>query len=403
MRSLTDNEIDFIFADLEKRGLTIPGLQEEITDHICCIIEPDLEKGIAFQIAYNAFVNKLEENTFRDIQNLTILSTNLKFQRMKKTMFIIGIIGSVMILTGAYFKSTLAGGGALSIGLLLIVFGFLPLFFYTAYKERREKKNILLDLSGYLTVTLFILSVLFANQHWPGASLARTLSLLIAIFGFTPLYMVTVFRKSSETKTASGYLIVIFLIAIGGLYIASSGKMANSTINSYSQGYLEANRKFIIIKEQNDSLYKELIKQVGFQSDVADKINDMRKASSILTYKTDNLQNEMVKMADGESATITSFTSLSDRKVFYKVLAGDKKNSNVSNEVLAFKRIAKNLCPNPADQNIIEENMNTNYLLAYYLNAESKNIPLITGLLYLANFKLHVEMAEYHVLKTIIN
>jgi len=215
--------------------------------------------------------------------------------------------------------------------------------------------------------------------------------------------MVTVFRKSGETKTSAGYLIVIFLIAIGGLYIASSGKMSNNTINSYSKGYLEANRKYVIIKEQNDSLYKELIKKVGFQSDVADKINKMREASSILAYKTDNLQNAMVKKADGESATTSNFTSLSDRKVFYKIFSEDKKNSNVTNEVVQFKSIAKNLCPNKADQDIIEENLNTNYLLAYYLNPDSKNIPLITGLLYLTNFKLHVEMAEYHVLKSIID
>ncbi len=58
MSSLTDNEIDFIFADLEKKGLTIQGLREEITDHICCIIEPDIDNGTDFQTSYNSFLNR---------------------------------------------------------------------------------------------------------------------------------------------------------------------------------------------------------------------------------------------------------------------------------------------------------------------------------------------------------
>jgi len=322
---------------------------------------------------------------------------------MKKVMFILGLTGSLLIMTGAIFLNSLSPlSAALSLGLIIILFGFLPLFYFTAYKERREKNNILLDLAGYLTVTLFILSVLFAHQHWPGALKARNLSLLVAIFGFTPLYLVTVFRKANETKSSSGYLIVIALIAIGGLYLANSGGMSKSMIDSYSKGYLEANRKYSIVMTENDSLYTELIRK-ELPADILDKINDLKKLSSTLSYRTDKLQNAMVKEADGDSATTTNFKSRDNRNAFYKVLTGDKKNSNVSREVIEFKRIANTLCPNPVDQNIIEENMNTNYLLAYYLNPESKNIPLITGMLYLTNFKLHIEMAEYHVLKTILN
>jgi hypothetical protein len=117
----------------------------------------------------------------------------------------------------------------------------------------------------------------------------------------------------------------------------------------------------------------------------------------------DNLQNEMVKEADGDSATTTNFTSLANKKAFFKVLLGDRKNSNVSREVMEFRRLSNLLCTNPVDQNIIDENMNANYLVGYYLNPEVKNIPLIAGLVYLNNFKLHIEMAEYHVLKTITN
>ncbi len=111
----------------------------------------------------------------------------------------------------------------------------------------------------------------------------------------------------------------------------------------------------------------------------------------------------MLKAAEADSATTKDIRLLGDRRVFYKVLTGDKKNSNITKEVIEFKRIANSLCRDQADHDIIEENMNANYLLAFYLNPESKNIPLITGLLYLTNFKLHVEMAEYRVLKTITN
>jgi hypothetical protein len=358
MRSLTDNDIDFIIADLEKRGLTMPVLKDELTDHICCLIEPDLENGIDFVTSYNSLVNNLEDNIFRDIQHNIMLSANLKYQKMKKTMFVLGIIGSLLIMTGAFSKvnNIPIGGLGLSLGLLIIIFGFLPLFYFTAYKEKRDKKNILLDIAGYVTVTLFILSVLFSNQHWPGAAIARNGSLLFAIFIFAPLYMVTVFRKANETKSSVGYLMVILLIAIGGIYIVSATRMEKGTKESYAKGYREANSKFAMVRSANDSLYSRLGTK-DLSPEVLAKVTDLRKVSTILSLKTDRLQDAMVKVADGDSATLENFTSLSDRKAFYKVLLSDMKNSNVSSEVVKFKFLAKTLCPNPVDQGIVEENI----------------------------------------------
>ncbi len=44
MYSLNEQQLDFILADVKARGVRLEGLQYELLDHICVIIEQRLEK-----------------------------------------------------------------------------------------------------------------------------------------------------------------------------------------------------------------------------------------------------------------------------------------------------------------------------------------------------------------------
>jgi hypothetical protein len=44
MYCLSDKQIDFIATDIRQRGIHLPGLHENLLDHICIIIEEKLEK-----------------------------------------------------------------------------------------------------------------------------------------------------------------------------------------------------------------------------------------------------------------------------------------------------------------------------------------------------------------------
>ena len=104
MSELSEDHIVFIYEDLKAKGMSIQELVDEMVDHICCLIEPEIEKGISFQNAYNNLINNLGKDTFKNIEHQTLLSTNLKFQNMKKTMFSLGVLGTLLIVIGTLLK-----------------------------------------------------------------------------------------------------------------------------------------------------------------------------------------------------------------------------------------------------------------------------------------------------------
>jgi len=155
MNTLTEENIEFIYKDVQLKGVTMTGLLDEMVDHVCCSIEIELQEGVSFETAYNNLMNTVESSAFKNVQHQTLLSTNLKFQTMKKLMIILGTLGALLLSAGSIFKMFHwpFAGPMLVLGTVITIFGFLPLFFYTSYKEQLEKKNLLLPFR--LLVLLF--------------------------------------------------------------------------------------------------------------------------------------------------------------------------------------------------------------------------------------------------------
>ncbi len=97
MNTLTEENIDFIYQDVQVKGIMLEGLLDEMVDHICCSIEPDIDKGVSFKIAYNNLMDTIESSTFKNVQHQTLLSTNLKFQNMKKLMVVLGSLSALFL------------------------------------------------------------------------------------------------------------------------------------------------------------------------------------------------------------------------------------------------------------------------------------------------------------------
>jgi hypothetical protein len=133
---LTDDQIDFIRKDVQMRGIKLNSLEDNIVDHICCIIEA--HPGSDFNMVYAEVMNMFGEKGFLKIQEETVLLLNIKKEeKMKKTMYAIGFIATFMTTTGLLFKLQHWAGASiiLVLGIMLINFGFLPMYFYDRYKR----------------------------------------------------------------------------------------------------------------------------------------------------------------------------------------------------------------------------------------------------------------------------
>jgi hypothetical protein len=98
MYSITDHQIDFIECDLRKLGIVTEGLQQNLVDHICIIIEENLEDEGNFERFYNSTIRRfynlelreLEEETnfLLDRKGLFVLLSRIQFFLLLFILFI---------------------------------------------------------------------------------------------------------------------------------------------------------------------------------------------------------------------------------------------------------------------------------------------------------------------------
>ncbi|MGB0525510.1 MAG: M23 family metallopeptidase [Flammeovirgaceae bacterium] len=65
---LSIQQIDFIEADIKKRGLTQKKLRGEILDHICCAVEEEMRKGQLFHKAYLQVLSQFGDGGLSQLQ-----------------------------------------------------------------------------------------------------------------------------------------------------------------------------------------------------------------------------------------------------------------------------------------------------------------------------------------------
>ena len=73
MYSLSDQQIDLILDDIRAHGITIESLQENLLDHVCIIIEQELEAGGDFEQCYSRVIRAFYKEELREIEEEALL------------------------------------------------------------------------------------------------------------------------------------------------------------------------------------------------------------------------------------------------------------------------------------------------------------------------------------------
>ena len=170
MYVLAQDEIKKITARLANAEVQDRSLAIDLVDHICCMIEERVEKGMDLMIA--------EEEVFKEMGAVQLKAIEIETKKltqnkiiMKKRTKIIGIIGLALILTGFIFKmlhlwgaGVIWGLGILTTGLVFFLFLVMDRFNYA--KTSFLRTNLIV---GYLGSALFVLGSGLKLLHLPGA------------------------------------------------------------------------------------------------------------------------------------------------------------------------------------------------------------------------------------------
>lgn len=217
MYSINDEQIDYILNDIRRRGVEMEDLQYNLLDHICCIVEQNLESGGNFEDFYSKTIPKFFKHELWEIEEETILLLTYKnYYTMKKAMIYGGVISLSLIALGTVFKIFHWPGAApaLLLGFFILCFMFFPSALYLNYTAQR--KGLGTNLSAFAGGTILMLGVLFKVMHWPGTPMLLILGFGILLGILVPLLLFTKLRENIPAKEKTTYTIgALGLIAFG--------------------------------------------------------------------------------------------------------------------------------------------------------------------------------------------
>jgi hypothetical protein len=219
MPELSLQNIDQISQDIRKQEITFSHLLDELTDHICCDVEYEMQQGKSFQDAYIMVKKKMGNRRLKEIQEETLFAVDTKYRQMKTTMKISGVAGTIMFGLAALFKiQHWPGAGILmTLGALTLALIFLPSALSVLWKETHNTKRLFLFISAFVTGACFIAGTLFKINHWPLAGFFLIGGAISGIFLFIPALLINRLQDI-ENKTKRP----VYVIGAAGviLYIA---------------------------------------------------------------------------------------------------------------------------------------------------------------------------------------
>lgn len=202
MYLLSDDQIEFVRRDILAKGIQNEGLQQDLHDHICCVLENELTDEDNFETFYHQRIKRFYKNELKEIEEETIALLNFKhYYVMRKVMLISGGVLAALLVIAFLLKFFYLPGAAIAmlLGTIMLNFIFLPLFFALKIKENKTLLENIKSGIATLCAMLVNLGLIFKLQVYPGANV-----LIFAGFGtlllvFLPIYFFTGIRRA-ETK-----------------------------------------------------------------------------------------------------------------------------------------------------------------------------------------------------------
>jgi hypothetical protein len=139
---------------------------------------------------------------------------------MKQKIYILGLISSMILVTGTIFKLNHwpAAGILMTIGTFLLVILFLPAALTNHFKVKGNSQNRPLYIVTYITCFVVFTGMLFKIQHWPFAGLAMMIAIPFPFIVFLPVWLyVTSKIKNFDINNT---IYVLFLLTIQAVFTA---------------------------------------------------------------------------------------------------------------------------------------------------------------------------------------
>jgi len=198
---LSDEQVEIIQSYIEKSGIHLQSLQEDVLDHLCCVLEENEKVNEDFEKNLQDAINDLAPEGLFKLENETVfLLSSKKILNMKKLMYAIGLGSSIALTMGLCFRLLQWPGGweLMTYGFIVFTLLFLPLTIIDKFKLKIQKSlsERLRFLIGGLSAIVAGIAVLLKMLHLQGGDLMLLIAAVLFSFGFLPFLFFTNYRKA---------------------------------------------------------------------------------------------------------------------------------------------------------------------------------------------------------------
>ena len=254
-------------------------LQLNLHDHVCCIIEQNLEENGDFKSFYQKTIQTFYKDALWEIEEETLqLLTNKNYYKMKKIMIYSGTLSVAGFIAGSIFKIMHWPGASaiLLLSMLNISLIFLPLLFILKTREVSAMKDKLMIAIGTIFGILFSISSLFKIFHWPGANLMWLFALGILMFVFIPIYFFSGIR-TPETKVNTIITSIILISAVGMLFTLTSLKPSTKFYIGKTYNYLQGEELITRMHSMKNDTTNQNPEMINLSKEVNENCNKIKE------------------------------------------------------------------------------------------------------------------------------
>ncbi|MGV3629647.1 MAG: hypothetical protein ACO1O6_00480 [Bacteroidota bacterium] len=296
MHNITDEQVDFILEDIKANGVILEDLQNNLLDHICCIIEHEMPEGENFERFYRKILPRFFKTTLKEIQEETeILLTFKDYYAMKRTLKISGIASALFTIAGATLKTFHLPGAGITIvlGGLLFSLVFMPLMIALKFKDEEKQVDKWVFTFGFLLAIAASVGIVFKLMHWPFANILMRSSITAFVFGYVPVYYLTRVRRP-ELRFNSTVNAVLMMACGGMLYalmnLGYSLKLEESLYAA--NNFTEASKEDL--NSASSTLFSE--------TNANDTLKAMHELSQKMQEKIDAIKKDLIAFSEGISS-----------------------------------------------------------------------------------------------------
>jgi hypothetical protein len=329
---------------------------DDVLDHVCCMVEEYMNAGRDFESSYDQVLKSIGERALPEIQHQTLLNLDKKYQRMKNFTYVFGLSSAIVTILGSLFKKMhWPGAGILiTVGMVMIVLVFLPLYFISSYKEQAEKKNPVYAIVGYLTLALLLAGAVFKIMHWPGAGKMIYASIGFLLIGFVPLYVVNVFQRSGREKANLPY-IVMLLVGISIVMLFANINMSKNYLDVYLDHALKNEAQVTEVQERTGDLIAQVQDSVDQEKLVnITRIHDQAIGLQVMIR---DMQDGMKAYVNEAGTPIKELAAKDNRQAGRMAILEHGEGKAFMNASISYGKLLMELVSDPVIQSQIRDHL----------------------------------------------